>query len=431
MRDHPGGVDVLMDTAGKDGTEAYDDVGHSEDADEILASYFVGVAAESKKARKTKAVKLVQQSSPLPNASRSSSSSALALKAVLASVAVSAPTYYASRQGFLPHLGFSKFPALALIGGNASNNPHSSFLKGFAIAGFLSSIAFIVVGKELAKFTHVEEGFGRYPPYRPLRQRITPANPHLARGFLDAKEYKPLKVSKITKLSPNVYKYTLALPSARDVIGLPIGQHISIKATVDGKTVSRSYTPTSNNLDAGLIDVVIKIYPDGALTGKYFAGLKVGDEVLLRGPKGALKYTTGHCKHIGMVAGGTGITPMYSLIRAICEDPDDTTTISLVYANRTEDDIILRSELETFARRYPKNFKMWLMLDSPPAGWTGGSGFVTSDVMREKLPQPGPDTKVMLCGPPGMIGAAKKGLVSLGFKEPGAVGKMTDEIFCF
>jgi cytochrome-b5 reductase len=430
VRDHPGGVDVLLDLAGKDATEGYEDVGHSEDADEILRSYLIGVAADSNKARKAKAVKLVQQSSPLPTNTRTWPASSIALTVVLASVAVAVPAYYASQRGIFSQVPVDKLPSLALIGG-ASGSSQSPFLKGFAIATLLSSIAFAVVGKELAKFTHVEEGFGRYPPYRKARPRVARPNPHLARGFLDAKEYKPLKVSKITKLSPNVFKYTFALPAHRDVIGLPIGQHVAIKATIDGKTVTRSYTPTSNNIDTGVLELVIKIYPDGALTGKYFANLKVGDEVLFRGPKGAMKYTTGHCKHIGMIAGGTGITPMYALIRSICEDPRDTTSMSLVYANRTEDDILLRSELETFARRYPKNFKVWFMLDSPPAGWTGGSGFVTREVMKEKLPAVGPDTKIMLCGPPGMIGAAKKGLVDLGFKEPGAAGKMADEIFCF
>ena len=430
VRDHPGGVDVLIDTAGKDATQEYEDVGHSEDADEILQSYMIGVAADSKKARKSKAVKLVQQSSPLPKA-QSTSSPSTVVKAVVASAAVAAPVVYASQQGMLPQFSISKLPALALIGGQASGTPHSSFLKGFAIASVISSIAFFAVGKELAKFTHVEEGFGRYPPYRPQRRRIAPKNPHLVKGFLDAKAYRPLKVSKITKLSPNVFKYTFALPDKKDVIGLPIGQHISIRATVDGKTVTRSYTPTSNNLDAGVLDVVIKIYPDGALTGKFFAGLKVGDEVMLRGPKGAMKYAAGYCKHIGMIAGGTGVTPMYALIRAVCEDPFDTTTISLIYANRTEDDILLRSELETFARRYPKNFKLFFMLDSPPEGWTQGSGYVTPEVMKERLPAPGPDTKIMLCGPPGMVNASKKGLAGLGYKEPGAVGKMADEIFCF
>lgn len=144
-----------------------------------------------------------------------------------------------------------------------------------------------------------------------------------------------------------------------------------------------------------------------------------------------MKYRPGLCKKIGMVAGGTGITPMYQVIRAICEDERDTTEVSLIYANRTEEDILLREELDTFARRYPKNFRVYYMLDKPPVGWTGGSGFVTQDLMAERLPQPNLDSKVFLCGPPGMVNAAKKALVNLGFKQPGASAKASDEIFAF
>ncbi|KAH0533400.1 hypothetical protein TsFJ059_001974 [Trichoderma semiorbis] len=157
----------------------------------------------------------------------------------------------------------------------------------------------------------------------------------------------------------------------------------------------------------------------------------VGDKVLFRGPKGAMRYKRGLCKKIGMIAGGTGITPMYQLIRAICEDDKDTTEVSLILANRTEEDILLRKELEAFATNYPKNFKVWYMLDQPPQKWAYGKGFVTQAVMTSKLPGPSPDTKVMLCGPPGMVNASKKALVAMGFEAPGAVGKMTDQIFCF
>lgn len=428
VRDHPGGVDVLIDVAGKDATDAYDEVGHSEDADEILQAYLIGVAEESSKARKTKAVKLVQQSSPLPPVSKSPSPSTVA-KVVSGSLTVAASAYCASQYGPSVPAIISRLP-LAFMG-QSSSSTQTSFMKGFAIASTLSLIAGVAVGKELAKFTHVEEGFGRYPPYRKQRQVIKPPNPHLTKGFLDAKEFRGLKVSKITQLSSNVYRYTFALPTPKDVVGLPIGQHVAIKATIDGKSVTRSYTPTSNNLDAGILELVIKVYPDGVLTGRYFQNLKVGDEVQFRGPKGAMKYQVGHCKKIGMIAGGTGITPMYQLIRAICEDEHDTTEVSLIFANRTEEDILLREELNRFARRYPKNFKVWFILNQPPAEWTYGSGYVTADVMREKLPAPGPDTKMMLCGPPGMVEASKKALASLGFKEPGVVGKMTDEIFCF
>ncbi|KAH7079603.1 hypothetical protein FB567DRAFT_595595 [Paraphoma chrysanthemicola] len=436
VRDHPGGEDILVDVAGKVASEEYDEVGHSEDADEILKGYLIGTASDYKAKRST-AVKLVQNmSSPAEIAkirkpsSLPSVAKVVAGPLIIAAVAYGASSYLpATTRNLLSGLSISQIPVLA--GQTSRSHMPGPFFGGFAIASVLSTIAAGMIGKELSKFTHVESGFGRNLPRRKAVSKMRPTNPHLIKGFLNAKEFKGLKVSKIEQLSPNVYRYVFALPRPQDVVGLPIGQHVSIKATVDGKIVQRSYTPTSNNLDRGVLELVIKVYPDGQLTGKYFANLKVGDEVQLRGPKGAMRYQPGHCKKIGMIAGGTGVTPMYQLIRAICEDERDTTEVSLIFANRTEEDILLREDLETFARRYPKNFKLWFMLDNAPKDWAYGKGFVTADVMKEKLPSPGPDTKFMLCGPPGMVNAAKKALVSLGAEAPGALAKLTDEIFCF
>lgn len=427
VRDHPGGAEVLIDVAGADATEAYADVGHSEDADEILNSYMIGIAANPEKLKRSKNVKLVQQVPPTAVAKSGSAPSGV-VKVVAGSLALAGAAYCASTYGPSPRILFSRLPQLP---SSSLSSGNSAFVGGFAIASVISTIGATVVASKLSKFTQVDSGFAGRPPRRKQRHYVKPANPHLAKGFLDAKEFKPLKVAKIDQLSSNVFRYGFKLPGPRDVVGLPIGQHVAIKATIDGKSVTRSYTPTSNNLDAGLLELVIKVYPDGQLTGKFFANLKVGDEVLFRGPKGAYTHTVGQCKKIGMIAGGTGITPMYQLIRAICEDEYDTTEVSLILANRSEDDILLRKELETFARRYPKNFKLWYMLDSPPENWVYGSGFVTADVMKEKLPAPGPDTKIMLCGPPGMVNASKKALETLGFKAPGAVAKMSDEVFCF
>lgn len=304
------------------------------------------------------------------------------------------------------------------------------FYTGFAAATGIFTVIGSLVASKLSEFTKVKSGFTKYPPYMKCR-KVARTNPHLVKGFLDAKEYKSLPLIRKYALSPSVYKFIFRLPNPQDALGLPIGQHVAIKAHIDGTSVSRSYTPTSNNLDKGLLELVIRCYPDGLLTGKYLANLEIGDEVQFRGPKGAMKYFKGLCNKIGMIAGGTGITPMYQLIRAICEDPTDLTEVSLIYANRTEDDILLRRELEAFAAAYPQNFKIWYMLDTPPDNWSFGRGFVTAEIMKERLPAAAPDCKVMLCGPPGMVNASKKALVSMGFQAPGAVAKMSDQIFCF
>lgn len=434
MRDHPGGADVLYDVAGADATEAYDEVGHSEDADEMLNTFLIGrlQGAQETKARK-KVVRLIQSTTPKKDTVKASRSSAGAVFLVVGSIAGSAAFSYASQHhsklsNVLPKLSLpsmqslQSMPVLAL--------PQGGFFAGFAAATSVCVTIGTVLAAKLSKITQIDSGFTKFPPHLKSRP-VAKANPGLARGFLHPKEYQALPLVKKEQLSANVFRFVYQLPKETDIIGIPIGQHCAIKANIEGKDIARSYTPTSNNTDLGRLELVIKCYPDGALTGKYLANLKVGDRTLFRGPKGAMKYKNGLCKKIGMVAGGTGITPMYQLIRAICEDENDTTEVSLILANSTEEDILLRKELEAFAKNYPKNFKVWYMLDKPPQEWAYGKGFVTQAVMAAKLPAPSPDTKVMLCGPPGMVKASQNALVNLGFQAPGAITKMTDQIFLF
>jgi len=145
--------------------------------------------------------------------------------------------------------------------------------------------------KKLNKMLDVESGFLKYPPYMKSRT-VRPADPHLQKGILDPKEYKPLPLVEKERLSPNVFRFVFQLPDPEDVVGIPIGQHVAIKANIDGQPISRSYTPISNNLDRGRMELLIKCYPDGKLTSSYLANLETGDEVMFRGPKGTISKAT-------------------------------------------------------------------------------------------------------------------------------------------
>ncbi|KAL7933901.1 hypothetical protein V8C35DRAFT_327382 [Trichoderma chlorosporum] len=421
VRDHPGGADVLIDVAGTDATTAYEEVGHSEDADGILKSYLIGTAKGAHEVIRPKTVRLVQNTAESPKSTMLPLSTIATITLAAIPIAGGLSLLLAS-SGQPSQLSSRWLPTVHL--------PQGGFSNGFLVASLLCGTVGGFVGAQLSKFTQIDSGFTKYPPHMKSRN-VAKSNPQLARGWLEPKEYKSLPLIRKDTLSPNVFLFVFQLPNPTDVIGIPIGQHVAIKATIDGTEVSRSYTPVSNNADLGRLELVIKCYPDGLLTGKHLANLKVGDQVLFRGPKGAMRYKKGLCKKIGMVAGGTGITPMYQLIRAICEDDTDTTEVSLILANRTEEDILLRKELDAFAKRYPKNLKIWYMLDQPPQKWDYGKGFVNQAVMASKFPAPSSDTKIMLCGPPGMVNASKKALVTMGFEAPGAVSKMTDQIFCF
>ncbi|PMB66842.1 NADH-cytochrome b5 reductase 1 [Beauveria bassiana] len=92
---------------------------------------------------------------------------------------------------------------------------------------------------------------------------------------------------------------------------------------------------------------------------------------------------------------------------------------------------LLRKELDTFARRNSKLFNVFYLLETSPEDWAYGKGYCTQDLIEEKLPSASTDTKMMLCGPPGMVNAANNAMVNLRFEKPGAMPKMTDEIFLF
>lgn len=234
---------------------------------------------------------------------------------------------------------------------------------------------------------------------------------------LNPEKWLKLKLVEKRALSHNTRFFRFELPRPDAVLGLPIGQHVSLQGVTDaGEEFGRPYTPTSLDSDVGRVDLVIKVYPTGAMS-QYLEKLKVGDRLPFKGPKGRFQYTPNMVRAFGMVAGGTGITPMYQVARAILENPEDKTKISLVSANVKEEDILLRAELDAMARDHPGQFSVYYVLNDPPEGWAGGIGYVTADIIKERLPPPAEDIKILRCGPPGMNKAVAGQLEALGYAK--------------
>lgn len=110
-----------------------------------------------------------------------------------------------------------------------------------------------------------------------------------------------------------------------------------------------------------------------------------------------MKYSPNLSRSIGMIAGGTGITPCLQIIRAACKDPNDNTELNLIYANVDEKDILLKKELDDLAKQHSK-FKVHYFLNNPPQGWKGGEGFVSKEAIQQFFPKPADDIKVLMCG---------------------------------
>ena len=107
----------------------------------------------------------------------------------------------------------------------------------------------------------------------------------------------------------------------------------------------------------------------------------------VRGPKGAMVYRPNMCRRIGMIAGGTGITPMLQIVRAIIrgrKEHGDRTLVDLLFANVNEEDILLRDDLDRLASE-DGAFNVHYVLNNPPDGWTGGVGFVSEDMIKVRF----------------------------------------------
>ncbi|XP_039032717.1 NADH--cytochrome b5 reductase 1-like isoform X2 [Hibiscus syriacus] len=201
------------------------------------------------------------------------------------------------------------------------------------------------------------------------------------------------------------------------LLGLPIGQHMSCRGKdQNGEDVIKAYTPTTLDSDLGYFELVIKMYPQGRMS-HHFREMREGDSLAVKGPKGRFKYQPGQVRSFGMLAGGTGITPMFQVARAILENPNDKTNIHLIYANVAYEDILLKEELDELTSRFPDHISVYYVLNQPPEGWDGGVGFISKEMIQAHFPAPAEDIKILRCGPPPMNKAMAANLEALGYSS--------------
>ncbi|KIM36955.1 hypothetical protein M413DRAFT_448857 [Hebeloma cylindrosporum] len=264
-------------------------------------------------------------------------------------------------------------------------------------------------------------------------------------SFLHPKKWKEVKLSRIDDVSKDAKIFRFQLTHAEQELGLPFGQHVYVRLRrkvpykergeiVQGELVQRAYTPLSERNAKGFIDLLIKIYypsaefPQGGRMTVGFAELVVGDVVELKGPIGHLIWKGNgiaslHGKErrineIGLVCGGSGITPILQVLRAILTDPAGYhTKVWVLDVNRFLDDILCREELDRLAVEHNSHFKLHYSLTGKPLpeDWRYSTGRITDAMLVSHLPAPGEDTLVCICGPPPMEESVKASLSCMGW----------------
>ena len=216
----------------------------------------------------------------------------------------------------------------------------------------------------------------------------------------------PFKLQHKERVSGDTSLYRFAFPDASLPSGLHVASCLLVQAPIgpDGAMVTRPYTPVSFPETLGHLDLVVKTYPQGAMS-RHLDALRVGDTLDFRGPISKLPITKDMKQSMGMVAGGTGITPMLQVIDEVLRTPGDVTTLSLVFASKSVDDILVKARLDDLAYAHPARFQVTYVAERAPPGWGGVVGFITPGLLREKLPAPADNILVLVCGPPGMMAA--------------------------
>ncbi|GAA2746899.1 ferredoxin reductase [Terrabacter aerolatus] len=196
------------------------------------------------------------------------------------------------------------------------------------------------------------------------------------------------------------------------------GQHVDVRLTApDGYTATRSYS-VSAPARGDHVELTVQRVPDGEVSSFLADGLAVGDAVRLRGPVGGwFVWRAAQPEPVLLVAGGSGVVPLMSMLRARTEqDPDASPPFRLVYSVREPDDVIYRDELVALAA-LPSGAGVRLHLvhtRRAPDGDVRPAGRLREDDLVAPGWEAADAPTCYVCGPTGFVESAADLLVGLG-----------------
>ncbi|MDO5445301.1 MAG: iron-sulfur cluster-binding domain-containing protein [Eubacteriales bacterium] len=196
-------------------------------------------------------------------------------------------------------------------------------------------------------------------------------------------------------------------------------QYVSVALNINGHLLCKPYTIRSNPKDAlgtenTSYTLTIKTVSPGFASPWILANWKEGDKVDISGPLGNFYYQDlKDAKNVIALAGGSGITPFYSMAAAIVDGIEDF-NLTIIYGSRRSDGILLKKEIEELADRSNGKVKVVHVLsEEQKEGYE--YGFITADLIKKYAPDG--DYSVFMCGPKAMYKFCEGECVKLGLPK--------------
>lgn len=218
--------------------------------------------------------------------------------------------------------------------------------------------------------------------------------------------YYDLKVKQIVKETKDAISVVFEQPSNK--INYKAGQFLTLIVMVNGKEVRRAYSLCSSPFNDTDLVVTVKRVDKGLMSNWLPDNLKAGERVKVMAPTGhfTTDYKKENKRHLVMFAGGSGITPMMSIIKStLTQEPDSI--CSLIYCNRDIDSIIFKDAFDQLQITHAGRLHVIHVLDTAPMNWQGYSGLLNREMLTklfERIPDWGiGSTTYLMCGPEGMM----------------------------
>lgn len=235
--------------------------------------------------------------------------------------------------------------------------------------------------------------------------------------------FHDLRVAAIEPLTSDSVAITFDVPAELATeYDFTHGQHLSLRCTVAGDDVRRNYsicTPAGS----GVLRVAVKRLPGGVFSSYAHSTLRPGDTIEVMTPTG--RFTTplqppATRAHVA-IAAGSGIAPVLSIVATLLEG-EPRSTVTLLYGNRTSQDIMFLEELEDLKNVYPGRFSLHLFLSRETQEAEVLNGRIDGDKLRALLASPLLPEHVdewFLCGPQAMITSLRATLTEAGIDSRG------------